>query len=455
MITYRHIGDSASTTEVSSESPVEVTMSSEPEFALDPRTGAATSSTNPLFLGEECPEILDEDIQSNKACLDAVEQRLMDKAAYTLDYFGMAPKNAPFTYRSMLENREKDRELVVEALSRSECRLLEGPIRLDLRETCNAEAFFRYALFTELCDSSRYIQDYFKPRADMRAQYEDAIAQYERAREQYLGEMSQESQNRKQRGENIALKPSNIRKKMEDLRTQYGLDDYRSGDDGTSRYQSTLIALEDFKDMEPPASFRMPRDDDRGWYYSWRNHMREGLLRDIWLNTKGMCPSDVSIGSPNTRDGCSTDNELFGWWNESKEKSRQNHPLTEVAARLGDERLIVIDAHIAKVSGKEFNRSKKELFPWIGQLQEALWSESPLLAARGLVGLRNAGYEADIEGIVKVLCGTRSKETEYAEDCAKAIGNAEEQLDATDLETLRALDEIAEVALKLDVYQHF
>ena len=67
------------------------------------------------------------------------------------------------TYRRILEDPLKDRELVFDALSRAECRFEDGEIvRPDLRETCHAESFYIYSSFVHVCDlyrDSRNLRD--------------------------------------------------------------------------------------------------------------------------------------------------------------------------------------------------------------------------------------------------------------------------------------------------------
>ncbi|MCY3883786.1 MAG: hypothetical protein OXG24_02605 [Gammaproteobacteria bacterium] len=109
-----------------------------------------TGST--FFLGEECPERLDQDTHLKSECLDAVEQHFSKETTYTVDHFGMIPMESSFTYGAMTGNYERDRERVIEAFLSAECRLVEGPIRMDLKEKCNSYSFFRFAYFSEMCD---------------------------------------------------------------------------------------------------------------------------------------------------------------------------------------------------------------------------------------------------------------------------------------------------------------
>lgn len=70
------------------------------------------------------------------------------------------------------------------------------------------------------------------------------------------------------------------------------------------------------------------------------------------------------------------------------------------------------------------------------------------------MGLREAGYEADIQKIVRVLCSNDYRTwRDEAIDCAAAYQIARVQLDPIDLPVLDALDEIKDTAVNLDLYQ--
>ena len=68
------------------------------------------------------------------------------------------------SYRRIFEDPMQDRELVLDALSRAECRFEDGEIiRPDLRETCHAESFYTYSSFIQICKwyrDSRDLYDY-------------------------------------------------------------------------------------------------------------------------------------------------------------------------------------------------------------------------------------------------------------------------------------------------------
>ena len=133
------------------------------------------SIDNPLSFAGACPDILDESVWSNTVCLEALERHFGGQPAYLLT-FGeiMVPRSATFTYKDLFERHESDREFLKEALSHSICLLLDGPIRLDLRDTCNAEAFYRYSLFVTLChqaESRNWFKPNFRPDGSSRYQF--------------------------------------------------------------------------------------------------------------------------------------------------------------------------------------------------------------------------------------------------------------------------------------------
>lgn len=362
------------------------------------------SLNSPLFLGDECPETLDQSISSNVECLQAIDQHFRSEAAYTIDYFGMVPQKSPFTYGEMFDEHKKDRELVVDALVRPECRLLEGPIRLDLREICNADAFGRYALFADLCHTATGGGRWFDPW----------------------------------------LKSSK------------------------SAYRHKMDELGDFKSN--PAKWQGNVD----LYHSQLNELREKVLKDVWLGTK--CPSDTSGDWVFPYEASPTLGELATWWNEGTVEVRKNQlikynlpssvidqlqwapheRLAEIAARLGDTRLVFYDSHISLLPGNnEYRNSKRSLYLWMEQLSEALEVRdssrevSISLAARGLVGMRESGFEADVAEIARILCKTKDsqKAKTVVKDCASAFRAAESMLDTADWKALRMLDEIASQAV--------
>ena len=81
--------------------------------------------------------------------------------------------------------------------------------------------------------------------------------------------------------------------------------------------------------------------------------------------------------------------------------------------------------------------------------------ESISLAARGLAGLRESGFDPDVAEIAKFLCEPAdSQEGKVViEDCVSAFRDAESLLDTADWKALRMLDEIASEALDQSYYQ--
>lgn len=392
--------------------------------------------SNPLFLGDECPELLDEGVAADEDCLDAVERHFMDKAAYVVKARGMVPRDAPFTYAAMFDRHPRDLESVVEALSRPECRLLEGPIRMDLRETCNAEAFFRYTYFSSVCRRAADWKEAFQPLSTL----------WDEVSLQGTGE----------------------------VQVQLLTPEERAAWESQSRYQYWLVSSKD------------------------RNATRERLLMDIWLASK-KCPSHVVDGSLSHFDGVAPNEELRHWWTEGTQETWRDqrrrdavehgyhlppewetgagglvepHKLLQaIAARLGFEWTLMggsfdrgtpLGYIPGAVMDREFMDSKREHHLWSSQLGEALAlsprgrTDAVVHAVRGVVGMRKAGYEADIEYIVESLCDTDLEwRKKGAKDCATAFKDAGTRLDPQDIIALRVLDEIEAEARKLESYQYF
>lgn len=363
-----------------------------------------------LFLGDECPDPLEQSALSNAECLKAIDQHFRNEAAYTIEYFGMVSKESPFTYGEMFDGYEKDRELVVDALLRPECRLLEGPIRMDLREFCNAEALGRFALLTELCHTATGGGKWFDPW----------------------------------------LKGSK------------------------SAYRHKMDELDDFE-SDP----RKSQSDVEG-YHAKVNDIREEVLMDVWLGSK--CASNSSGEWLFPGEASTSLEDLARWWNEGTNEVRKNQlakyslppnvmdslqwapheRLAEIAVRLGDTRLVFDDSLISLLSeSNEYRKSKRSLYLWMEQLNEALKirdssrEESISLAARGLVGMRESGFDADVVEIARFLCETEDSQEArtLVEDCASTFRATELLLDSAEWKTLRMLDEIASVALDQGLFQ--
>ena len=392
------------------KSPRQSRTTPETETRLAQVEESESPSNSMLFLGNECPDPLEQSSLSNAECAKAIDQHFRNEAAYTIEYFGMVPKESPFTYGEMFNGFKGDRELVVDALLRPECRLLEGPIRMDLRESCNADALGRFALLTELCHTATGGNKWFDP---------------------WL------------RGSKSAY-----RHKMDEL------GDFESNPE---KSQSDVEA-----------------------YYAKVNEIREGVLKDVWLGSK--CPSFTS------RDHLFPDEvsrslvELARWWDEGTNEVRKNQlakydlppsvmdsllwapyeRLAEIAVRLGDTRLVFYDSLISLLSeSNEYRKSKRSLYLWMEQLNVALEvrdssrERSIALAARGFVGMRESGFEADVVAVARFLCETEDSQEPrtVVEDCASMFRAAELMLDTAEWKALRMLDEIATVALDQGFFQ--
>ena len=387
-------GTSPTTLYESRESSNQVVDASTSDFDVVAKPDLVSVFSSPLFLDQECPELLDDSVWTNKECLAAIEEHFLDRGAYTLEYVGMIPKDAPFTFRSMFTNYENDRELVHEALSRPECRLLAGPIRQDLREACNADALFRYVHFSNLCHDAQERRNYFTT--------------------------------------------------------------WKSG---SSEYKYTLSELE-----------HMYINDvsDQTVYFSERNRMRKAVLRDVWIISEEKCPSDVSVSFLYPPEGRPASDDLAAYWNAGASDEQRNPPQSDIAARLGFEWLLIgnlgdfqFTRHLFWSFDHEFEQSKRQLYPWMVKLREALYtssydrSDAVLKAVQGLVSLTNSGFEPDVVEYVKQLCEVSQKHiATRIEDCATAITDVKSFLDASDMQELRMLDRIENEALALGLYQY-
>ncbi|MDE0093540.1 MAG: hypothetical protein OXO49_03440 [Gammaproteobacteria bacterium] len=116
---------------------------------------------------EECPEpfVWGYDgfgVLSNQ-CVSMLEPFFIDLPYIPQDGFQWLSFPDRITYRRILEDPLKDRELVFDALSRAECRFEDGEVvRPDLRESCHAESFYVYSSFIHVCDwyqDSRNLRD--------------------------------------------------------------------------------------------------------------------------------------------------------------------------------------------------------------------------------------------------------------------------------------------------------
>ena len=103
---------------------------------------------------EECPEPLWDSTLSEK-CLSMLEPFFIDLPFVPENGFQWLIFPQRMTYRRIFENPERDRELVLAALQRPECRFEDGDkgIRADLRESCHAESFYVMASYAAICFS--------------------------------------------------------------------------------------------------------------------------------------------------------------------------------------------------------------------------------------------------------------------------------------------------------------
>lgn len=238
-------------------------------------------------------------------------------------------------------------------------------------------------------------------------------------------------------------------------------------------------------------------------YYALRNQFREFLLKDIWI--KHQCPAhdssdlrpylpsidsnDLDYTASRANEGRTIADMLAGETLSNPKSSEQNRPSSEwvekelinknltaedplrylnnqfdliraVAARLGVDWLLINQDWGSLYWDTIFWESYREMFPWKIYLDDAVRdsisdrTSAILNATRGLVALERAGYEPDVQEIVLHICGKEVEEEEL-EDCATAMSNTEMLLQATAIDELRTLDELAAAAKSLDLYQNF
>ena len=117
-------------------------------------------------------------------CWQRLDQLLWDKPLGVHSEFLLLPTS--LTYRRIYADPANDRNLVLQAIQREECRLENGNYRLDYREQCNAESFVNFASFLAACESNEdknYQYEWFEPhqihKGKTRFQLElDHIEQY-------------------------------------------------------------------------------------------------------------------------------------------------------------------------------------------------------------------------------------------------------------------------------------
>ena len=116
------------------------------------------------LLNTACP---DEHAELTSECIDVLDEFFIDSELphwenriYKLLHLGVPP-----TFNEVFEDPSTKRGLALEALSREECRLEEGPIQPELHANCNAEAIASHALFIKYCmpSTTNYRDDWFGP----------------------------------------------------------------------------------------------------------------------------------------------------------------------------------------------------------------------------------------------------------------------------------------------------
>ncbi len=117
---------------------------------------------------QECPEPfvfgLDGFGVLSEQCVSMLEPFFIDLPYIPKNGFQWLQFPDRISYRRIFEDPMQDREFVLDALSRAECRFEDGEIiRPDLRETCHAESFYTYSSFIQICkwyQDSRDLFDY-------------------------------------------------------------------------------------------------------------------------------------------------------------------------------------------------------------------------------------------------------------------------------------------------------
>ena len=98
---------------------------------------------------EACPELYGE---FSEECLKALDAYFTKKPLVHMALSWVEFPDA-LTYATIFADPAGDRKRVFAALENPECRLEEGKrIRVDLKETCDAEAFSRFSKFLEICE---------------------------------------------------------------------------------------------------------------------------------------------------------------------------------------------------------------------------------------------------------------------------------------------------------------
>lgn len=128
----------------------------EDELPIVTRRGSESNSE--LHPSDACERPLRE---LSEECLESLDTYFLDKPFVWKD-FDWLP--LPLTYQRIFADPTTDRGNVLSALERSECRLEEGEVRWDLKESCHAESFTNYANFLYFC---QYVEEKLDSDLDM------------------------------------------------------------------------------------------------------------------------------------------------------------------------------------------------------------------------------------------------------------------------------------------------
>ena len=91
----------------------------------------------------------------SEECTEALEIHLLDRNPFALfshEKFSLIQIDNPLTYERIFTDPENDLERILDAISRPECRLADGPIvNWELKNSCHADSFTNYATFYHVC----------------------------------------------------------------------------------------------------------------------------------------------------------------------------------------------------------------------------------------------------------------------------------------------------------------
>ncbi|MCY3628235.1 MAG: hypothetical protein OXG88_11445 [Gammaproteobacteria bacterium] len=114
----------------------------------------------------ECPEPFAKGTSGfltlSEQCVATLEPYFIDLPYIPESSFRWISIPNRITYRRIFQNPERDRDTVFETLSRAECQFEEGNLyRPDLQETCNAEAFYAYSSFYQICKNQSDVRNFY------------------------------------------------------------------------------------------------------------------------------------------------------------------------------------------------------------------------------------------------------------------------------------------------------